>query len=54
MSERLADVVAATGCEYLLLTVNFITLRHDQCVRSMELLATEVLPSLAPAPAAAQ
>jgi alkanesulfonate monooxygenase SsuD/methylene tetrahydromethanopterin reductase-like flavin-dependent oxidoreductase (luciferase family) len=51
VATRLADVVREAGTEYLLLTVNFITMRHALCMRSMELLATEVLPALAPRPA---
>ncbi len=44
---RLAEILAATGCGYLLLTVNYVTLGHDLCLSSMGLLAGEVLPALA-------
>jgi alkanesulfonate monooxygenase SsuD/methylene tetrahydromethanopterin reductase-like flavin-dependent oxidoreductase (luciferase family) len=47
VTRRLEEVIAATGTDYLLLTVNFVTMRHELCVRSMELLAAEVLPRLA-------
>jgi alkanesulfonate monooxygenase SsuD/methylene tetrahydromethanopterin reductase-like flavin-dependent oxidoreductase (luciferase family) len=43
----LEETIEATGTSYLLLTVNFLTLDHELCLSSMELLAAEVLPALA-------
>jgi alkanesulfonate monooxygenase SsuD/methylene tetrahydromethanopterin reductase-like flavin-dependent oxidoreductase (luciferase family) len=42
----LREVLAATGSDYLLATVNFVTLDHELCMRSMELFASQVLPRL--------
>jgi alkanesulfonate monooxygenase SsuD/methylene tetrahydromethanopterin reductase-like flavin-dependent oxidoreductase (luciferase family) len=46
VAARLRDVLAATRTDYLLATVNFVTLDHDLCMRSMELFASEVMPRL--------
>jgi alkanesulfonate monooxygenase SsuD/methylene tetrahydromethanopterin reductase-like flavin-dependent oxidoreductase (luciferase family) len=43
---RLQEVTDASGCEYLLATLNFVTLEHALCLRSMELFAGEVMPAL--------
>jgi alkanesulfonate monooxygenase SsuD/methylene tetrahydromethanopterin reductase-like flavin-dependent oxidoreductase (luciferase family) len=48
VAERLGEVLEATASDYLLATLNFITLDHELCLRSMELFASEVLPALAP------
>ena len=50
---RLYEVSGATACDYLLATLNFATLDHDLCLRSMELFGAEVMPALAPAAAPA-
>ena len=44
---RLQEVTDATGCDYLLATLNFVTLDHALCMRSLELFGSEVLPVLA-------
>jgi len=49
VAERLAEVLRATDSEYLLATLNFVTLDHELCQRSTELFASEVMPALAPA-----
>jgi len=52
VAARLAETIEATGTDYLLLTVNFVTLDHELCLSSMELLAAEVVPALTPPRAA--
>jgi alkanesulfonate monooxygenase SsuD/methylene tetrahydromethanopterin reductase-like flavin-dependent oxidoreductase (luciferase family) len=47
VARRLEEVIAASGTDYLLLTVNFVTMRHELCMRSLELLAAEVMPRVA-------
>jgi alkanesulfonate monooxygenase SsuD/methylene tetrahydromethanopterin reductase-like flavin-dependent oxidoreductase (luciferase family) len=47
VAARLGEVVDATATGYLLATLNFATLDHDLCLRSMELFGTEVMPALA-------
>jgi alkanesulfonate monooxygenase SsuD/methylene tetrahydromethanopterin reductase-like flavin-dependent oxidoreductase (luciferase family) len=51
---RLREVIDATGCDHLLATLNFVTVDHSLCQRSLELFASEVMPELAPSPAAAE
>lgn len=51
VAERLIEVLDATASDYLLTTLNFATLDHELCLRSMELFASEVMPALAPSPA---
>jgi alkanesulfonate monooxygenase SsuD/methylene tetrahydromethanopterin reductase-like flavin-dependent oxidoreductase (luciferase family) len=51
---RLRAMIDATGCEYLLATLNLVTLDHALCLRSMELFASEVMPALRPSVAAAR
>ena len=53
VARRLRQVIEATDCDYLLATLNFVTLDHDLCLRSMELFASEVMPALAPSPTTA-
>jgi alkanesulfonate monooxygenase SsuD/methylene tetrahydromethanopterin reductase-like flavin-dependent oxidoreductase (luciferase family) len=48
VAARLADLVDRIGLSYLLCSLNLITLEHDQCVRSMELFAEEVMSRFAP------
>jgi alkanesulfonate monooxygenase SsuD/methylene tetrahydromethanopterin reductase-like flavin-dependent oxidoreductase (luciferase family) len=48
VSRRLREVVDATDTDYLLATLNFVTLDHELCERSMELFAAEVMPALEP------
>src|SRR5215210_420119 len=47
VAARLGEVLQATGSDYLLATLNFVTLEHDRCLRSMELFAAQVMPQLA-------
>ena len=51
VSRRLQDVIEATRTDYLLATLNFVTLDHDLCLRSMEMFAAEVMPALEPSAA---
>ena len=48
VSSRLREVIEATSSDYLLVTLNFVTLEHELCLRSMEMFAAEVMPTLAP------
>jgi alkanesulfonate monooxygenase SsuD/methylene tetrahydromethanopterin reductase-like flavin-dependent oxidoreductase (luciferase family) len=43
---RLREVIDATSCDYLLATLNFVTLDHALCLRSLELFGREVMPML--------
>ena len=52
VNRRLQEVIEATSTDYLLATLNFVTLDHDLCLRSMEMFAAEVMPALEPIPAA--
>jgi alkanesulfonate monooxygenase SsuD/methylene tetrahydromethanopterin reductase-like flavin-dependent oxidoreductase (luciferase family) len=45
---RLREVIDATNCDYLLATLNFVTLDHSLCLRSLELFGSEVMPALVP------
>ncbi len=57
VADRLREAMQATGSDQLLATLNFVTMDHHLCVRSMELFASEVMPRLsasAPAPLAVQ
>jgi alkanesulfonate monooxygenase SsuD/methylene tetrahydromethanopterin reductase-like flavin-dependent oxidoreductase (luciferase family) len=53
VTRRLREVIEATASDYLLATLNFVTLDHELCLRSMELFAAEVMPALAPSAARA-
>jgi alkanesulfonate monooxygenase SsuD/methylene tetrahydromethanopterin reductase-like flavin-dependent oxidoreductase (luciferase family) len=53
VAARLREVIAATATPYLLATLNFATLDHDLCLRSMELFASEVMAALEPSAAPA-
>lgn len=48
VSRRLQEVIEATDTDYLLATLNFVTLDHGLCERSMDLFASEVMPALEP------
>jgi alkanesulfonate monooxygenase SsuD/methylene tetrahydromethanopterin reductase-like flavin-dependent oxidoreductase (luciferase family) len=48
VADRLAEVLEATATDYLLATLNFVTLDHELCVSSTELFASEVMPALTP------
>jgi alkanesulfonate monooxygenase SsuD/methylene tetrahydromethanopterin reductase-like flavin-dependent oxidoreductase (luciferase family) len=50
VARRLREVVEATDTDYLLATLNFATLDHELCLRSMELFGAEVMPTLAASP----
>jgi hypothetical protein len=47
VTRRLRAVIGATGCDYLLATLNFGTLDHSLCLQSMEMFGSEVMPALA-------
>ena len=49
VARRLREVIETTGSDYLLATLNFVTLDHDLCLRSMELFGSQVMPALASA-----
>ena len=51
VGRRLQEVIEATNTDYLLATLNFATLDHELCLRSMELFAAEAMPALAPSTA---
>ncbi len=53
VAARLGEMLDAVDTDYLLATLNFITLDHALCTRSMELFAAEVMPSLRERSAAA-
>ena len=53
VTRRLREVIDATHTDYLLATLNFVTLDHQLCLRSMELFGAEVMPALAPSAAPA-
>ncbi len=53
VTRRLREVIDATQTDYLLATLNFVTLDHPLCLRSMELFGAEVMPALAPSAARA-
>jgi alkanesulfonate monooxygenase SsuD/methylene tetrahydromethanopterin reductase-like flavin-dependent oxidoreductase (luciferase family) len=40
----IAEIVDRTGLSCMICSLNLITLEHDQCIRSMELFAEEVMP----------
>jgi alkanesulfonate monooxygenase SsuD/methylene tetrahydromethanopterin reductase-like flavin-dependent oxidoreductase (luciferase family) len=44
VAARIRQLQDATGTSHLLCTLNFITVDHRQCLRSMELFAREVMP----------
>lgn len=44
VSRRIAELEQGVGVGYLLCSLNFITLDHEACLRSMELFAEEVMP----------
>jgi hypothetical protein len=43
---RLRELNSRLGASYVLCSLNFITLDHDLCLRSMNLFANEVMPQL--------
>jgi alkanesulfonate monooxygenase SsuD/methylene tetrahydromethanopterin reductase-like flavin-dependent oxidoreductase (luciferase family) len=53
VARRLREVLEATRSDYLLATLNFATLDHELCLRSMEMFAAEVMPALVPTATAA-
>ncbi len=46
VARRLKELRDEVQMSYVLCTLNFITLEHDTCVRSMEMLAEHVMPEL--------
>jgi alkanesulfonate monooxygenase SsuD/methylene tetrahydromethanopterin reductase-like flavin-dependent oxidoreductase (luciferase family) len=46
VAERLHELQTKLGTTYVLCSLNFITLDHERCLRSMRLLASEVIPQL--------
>jgi alkanesulfonate monooxygenase SsuD/methylene tetrahydromethanopterin reductase-like flavin-dependent oxidoreductase (luciferase family) len=43
---RLRELRNQLGTTYVLCSLNLITLDHDLCLRSMRLMASEVMPTL--------
>jgi alkanesulfonate monooxygenase SsuD/methylene tetrahydromethanopterin reductase-like flavin-dependent oxidoreductase (luciferase family) len=50
VGSRIKELEAEAGLVYLLCSLNFITLEHDLCVRSMERFAREVMPQFTASP----
>ncbi len=46
VAARLDELRATAGVRDLVCSLNYVTLDHDRCVRSMELFAREVMPAL--------
>ena len=46
VASRLRELQMHVGTSYVLCSLNFVTLEHELCLRSMRLLANEVMPQL--------
>jgi alkanesulfonate monooxygenase SsuD/methylene tetrahydromethanopterin reductase-like flavin-dependent oxidoreductase (luciferase family) len=46
VASRMRQLQTELGTSYLLCSLNLITLDHQLCLRSMELMATEVMPQI--------